>query len=132
MQEYKVKLEVFEGPLAQRADDLRREGQTVMAVIFDGAVVGLIGVAISSLVGMTVGTIAGYVGGRTDAILMRLCEVMMALPAFYFLLALAAVAVLGATALSSTDADARGGHGGAGAGGPGIAVVRAHQFPADE
>lgn len=53
--------------------------------------VGLIGVAISSLVGMTVGTIAGYVGGRTDAVLMRLCEVMMALPAFYFLLALAAV-----------------------------------------
>lgn len=53
--------------------------------------VGLVGVAISSVVGMTVGTIAGYVGGRTDAILMRLCEVMMALPAFYFLLALSAV-----------------------------------------
>jgi peptide/nickel transport system permease protein len=53
--------------------------------------VGLVGVLISTVVGMTVGVLAGYLGGRTDDLLMRLCEVMMALPAFYFLLALSAV-----------------------------------------
>jgi peptide/nickel transport system permease protein len=53
--------------------------------------VGVVGVAISLALGTMVGTIAGYVGGRTDTLLMRLCEVMMALPSFYFLLALAAV-----------------------------------------
>ena len=53
--------------------------------------VGVVGVLISLGVGTLVGVIAGYVGGRTDDVLMRLCEVMMALPAFYFLLALAAV-----------------------------------------
>lgn len=53
--------------------------------------VGVVGVLISLGVGTLVGVVAGYVGGRTDDVLMRLCEVMMALPAFYFLLALAAV-----------------------------------------
>jgi peptide/nickel transport system permease protein len=53
--------------------------------------VGVLGVLISLGIGTAVGVVAGYVGGRTDDLLMRLCEVMMALPAFYFLLALAAV-----------------------------------------
>jgi peptide/nickel transport system permease protein len=53
--------------------------------------VGVLGVVISLTIGTAVGVVAGYLGGRTDDVLMRLCEVMMALPAFYFLLALAAV-----------------------------------------
>jgi peptide/nickel transport system permease protein len=53
--------------------------------------IGVVGVLISLSIGTVVGVISGYVGGRTDNLLMRLCEVMMALPAFYFLLALAAV-----------------------------------------
>lgn len=53
--------------------------------------VGVVGVVISLGIGTLVGVVAGYLGGRVDDLLMRLCEVMMALPAFYFLLALAAV-----------------------------------------
>jgi peptide/nickel transport system permease protein len=53
--------------------------------------VGVVGVVISLGIGTLVGVVAGYVGGRTDDLLMRLCEIMMALPSFYFLLALAAV-----------------------------------------
>ena len=34
---------------------------------------------------------AGYYGGRVDNVLMRLCEVLMSVPSFYLLLALAAV-----------------------------------------
>ncbi|MFH1768451.1 MAG: ABC transporter permease [Candidatus Omnitrophota bacterium] len=50
--------------------------------------IGLIGVAISFCIGMIVGGISGYFGGWTDTVMMRLVEMMMMLPGFYFLLAL--------------------------------------------
>lgn len=53
--------------------------------------VGLLGVAISFAIGLAVGSVAGYVGGRFDNLVMRGTEVLMSLPSFYFLLALAAV-----------------------------------------
>lgn len=53
--------------------------------------VGLLGVAISFVIGLTVGAVAGYVGGRVDDVVMRGTEILMSLPSFYFLLALAAV-----------------------------------------
>jgi peptide/nickel transport system permease protein len=52
--------------------------------------VGIVGVAISFAIGIVVGATAGYVGGRFDDVVMRLTEVLMSLPSFYFLLALAA------------------------------------------
>lgn len=53
--------------------------------------VGLLGVAISFAIGLAVGSVAGYVGGRFDDVVMRATEILMSLPSFYFLLALAAV-----------------------------------------
>ncbi|HNW92982.1 MAG TPA: ABC transporter permease, partial [bacterium] len=50
--------------------------------------VGLIGVAISFTIGLLVGGIAGYCGGRTDALLMRLCEIIISFPGLYLILAL--------------------------------------------
>ena len=50
--------------------------------------IGLIGVAVSFLVGVLVGAISGYFGGKVDSVLMRLVEILMAFPAFYFMLAL--------------------------------------------
>ena len=50
-----------------------------------------IGVAISFTIGTLVGSIAGYIGGWVDNLIMRLVEVEMSLPSFYFLLALASV-----------------------------------------
>ncbi len=52
--------------------------------------VGFIGIAITFTLGMLVGGIAGYYGGRTDDLIMRGCEIMMSVPDFYLLLALAA------------------------------------------
>lgn len=63
-------------------------------LLFGGRVslsIGVIGVVLSLSIGTVVGVTAGFVGGRVDDILMRLCEVMMALPSFFFLLALAAI-----------------------------------------
>ncbi len=52
--------------------------------------IGLIGVMISFVIGLLVGGIAGYYGGRVDDILMRMCEIIMMVPGFYLLLALRA------------------------------------------
>jgi peptide/nickel transport system permease protein len=52
--------------------------------------VGLVGIVITFVLGMLVGGIAGFYGGRIDELIMRLCEIMMSVPDFYLLLALAA------------------------------------------
>ncbi|MFH1519678.1 MAG: ABC transporter permease [Candidatus Omnitrophota bacterium] len=52
--------------------------------------IGLIGAAISLFIGLIVGGISGYFGGRVDNFLMRICEMMMMIPAFYLMLALRA------------------------------------------
>lgn len=52
--------------------------------------IGLLGVFISFTIGLLVGGIAGYYGGRLDDFLMRLCEMVMMVPGFYLLLALRA------------------------------------------
>ncbi|HEO64217.1 MAG TPA: ABC transporter permease [Candidatus Omnitrophica bacterium] len=50
--------------------------------------IGLIAVLITFFIGLIVGGIAGYFGGRIDNLLMRLCEMIMLVPGFYLLLAL--------------------------------------------
>jgi peptide/nickel transport system permease protein len=63
-------------------------------IVYGGRIslsVGVVGVAISFSLGMLIGSIAGYTGGGVDSLLMRLVEVEMSLPSFYFLLALAAI-----------------------------------------
>ncbi len=52
--------------------------------------VGFIGILITFSLGMLVGGIAGYYGGRVDDVIMRVCEIIMSVPDFYLLLALAA------------------------------------------
>lgn len=50
--------------------------------------IGLIGVGISFTLGLLIGGISGYYGGRVDDILMRVCEMFMMVPGFYLILAL--------------------------------------------
>jgi peptide/nickel transport system permease protein len=52
--------------------------------------VGLFGILISYTLGLLVGGVAGYFGGWVDTLLMRLCEVLMSIPALYLILALRA------------------------------------------
>lgn len=56
-------------------------------------VVGLIAALLAALIGSTIGILAGIYGGRTDSIIMRFIDMLMAFP--YILLALAIVAALG-------------------------------------
>lgn len=63
-------------------------------LIFGGRVslsIGLIGIALSFPLGMIIGGLSGYFGGWVDAVLMRLVEVIMTIPAIFLLVALAAV-----------------------------------------
>jgi peptide/nickel transport system permease protein len=50
----------------------------------------LVAALISFFLGLIIGGISGYFGGKTDTILMRLCELMMMFPVFYLMLILRA------------------------------------------
>ncbi|HEV7302479.1 MAG TPA: ABC transporter permease [Tepidisphaeraceae bacterium] len=53
--------------------------------------IGLVGVAITFLLGVIIGGISGYVGGTTDTVIQRVIEVFNALPQLPLWLALAAI-----------------------------------------
>ena len=52
--------------------------------------IGLIGIVIRFGLGMLVGGISGYFGGMTDTVIMRLCELIMSIPALYLIMSLRA------------------------------------------
>lgn len=72
-------------------------GRDLFSRILDGTkislFVGVAAVAISLSTGVLLGAIAGYRGGRTDAIIMRVMDMMLAIPSI--LLAIAFMAALG-------------------------------------
>ncbi|MDP9275554.1 MAG: ABC transporter permease [Chloroflexota bacterium] len=70
-------------------------GRDLLARVIHGArvslTVGLVGVALSGGVGITLGLIAGYLGRRWDRIIMRIADVQQAIPALVLAVAVAAV-----------------------------------------
>lgn len=53
--------------------------------------VGFLAVAIAMAIGVCVGSIAGFYGGKVDAFLMRLVDIMLAFPTFFLILAVIAI-----------------------------------------
>jgi peptide/nickel transport system permease protein len=87
----------LEPPSRQHVLGLDDLGRDVLSRIVFGARVSLrVGfsvVVIGSLIGVTLGAIAGYFGGAWDTVIMRICDILLAFPGI--LLAIALVAVLG-------------------------------------
>jgi len=87
----------LEAPSLAHPFGLDELGRDILARILSGAqislLVGLAVVSVSSIVGMFVGSVAGYFGGRVDDVISRIIDVLMAFPGI--LLAIALVAVLG-------------------------------------
>jgi peptide/nickel transport system permease protein len=52
--------------------------------------IGVIGILLSFSMGMIVGGISGYFSGATDMFIMRLCELIMSIPALYLIISLRA------------------------------------------
>jgi oligopeptide transport system permease protein len=63
-------------------------------IMFGGRIslaVGFIATSVALLIGVTWGAIAGYVGGRVDAVMMRLVDILYALPFMIFIVLLMVV-----------------------------------------
>jgi len=63
-------------------------------VMYGGRVslaVGIIATSVALVIGVAWGTIAGYVGGRTDAVMMRIVDALYALPFIIFIILLMVV-----------------------------------------
>ncbi len=89
--------EAFQAPSGRHlmgTDDFGRDVAT--RVLFGARIslaIGLIAVALGGTIGATLGLIAGYVGGKFDFILMRIVDIMLAVPGI--LLAMVIMAILG-------------------------------------
>lgn len=74
----------FAGPSGQHwlgTDDLGRD--VLIRLLYGGQVsiaVGLLATLLMTVIGVVIGVTAGFVGGRTDAFLMRVTDCMLALP----------------------------------------------------
>jgi len=72
-----------------------RYGRDVFSRILAGSrismSIGLLAILITFSLGLSIGGAAGYFGGITDEILMRVTEVLMSIPSFYLLISLRAI-----------------------------------------
>lgn len=77
-------------------------GRDLLARVIHGAqpalLVGVAAVAISGILGMAIGLVAGYFGGRLDDVLMRLADIQLAFP--FILLAIAVIGIVGPSLLT--------------------------------
>ncbi len=87
----------LEGPTGAHWFGLDELGRDIFARVLGGArislLVGLVVVGVSGTIGIAMGSVAGYFGGRVDEAISRLIDILLAFPGL--LLAIALVAVLG-------------------------------------
>ncbi len=87
----------LEGPSGTHWFGVDELGRDIFARVLSGArislLVGLVVVGVSATIGIALGSVAGYFGGRVDEAISRVIDILLAFPGL--LLAIAMVAVLG-------------------------------------
>jgi len=82
----------FQPPSRQHWFGTDVHGRDVFTRVMYGAqislLVGIVGAGVSLVIGVTWGAVAGYVGGRTDSVLMRLVDILYSLPSIIFVIVL--------------------------------------------
>ncbi len=82
----------FLPPTAQHWFGTDMHGRDVFSRTIFGAqislLVGLFGAGVSLIIGVVWGAVAGYVGGRVDAMLMRIVDILYSLPSIIFVMVL--------------------------------------------
>ena len=85
------------GPSAEHWFGIDQQGRDELSRILYGArfslLIGVVSVAVGLSIGMVLGSLAGYLGGIVDSVIMRLTDIMLAIPGL--LLAIGIVAMLG-------------------------------------
>lgn len=84
--------EQFRAPGARHWFGTDVHGRDLFSRVLYGAqvslMVGLVGTAVSMVIGVLWGAIAGYVGGRLDSIMMRFVDILYSLPSLIFVIVL--------------------------------------------
>ena len=92
--------DMFRGPLERSTRGLHvlgtaKEGQDVLAQLLYGTrislTVGILAVAIYVTIGLIMGGIAGFAGGWTDLLIMRVIEIILSVPGLFLILTIIAL-----------------------------------------
>jgi len=85
---------ILDGPSGKHPLGTDQLGRDVFSRMLYGArvslAVGFVSVGIAALIGIVLGSLAGYHGGTMDAMVMRLVDLMLVFPRFFLLLAVLA------------------------------------------